>query len=203
MTERCIIIKKITIILTAALIAVMLFAIPLNATDSIYTVYDDCGNSYDINENDVLVVIYDADGNVVATDKSSRMIYVNGSKHTIPAGGSLVTYQYQPTDGFFAGFYFVHSSYSGDATTRNRNVTITVRNSASVGGTRYNVKSETYSTNEEDNTSNSGYLAGIQPGCRSVQLNATSISSSRPYYDAKYVNNSSSSVTISLLVGMD
>lgn len=68
--------------------------------------------------------------------------YVNGTQYTIPAGGTLTTYQYWSSIDFSAGFYFVHSSYSGYATTRDRSVTITIRKSSSVGGTRTVVASK-------------------------------------------------------------
>ncbi len=48
-------------------------------------------------------VITDADGNVVETLIMTRGTYVNGVQ-TIPAGGSLITYQYQPRKRFTVGF---------------------------------------------------------------------------------------------------
>lgn len=197
--------KRIKYFLLALVVSIMALCVPVyGESNGYYTVYDEYGNAFTINENDVLVVIYDAEGNIVSRDIQPRQIYVNGSQKEIPAGGSASSYQYSPSSSFFAGFYFVHSSISGNATTPNRSVTVKILNASTVGATtRYNVKSETFSTTESDNTGSTYYSSGIQAGCSCVCLYANSISSSRPYYNAKYVNNSSSSVTISMMVGMD
>lgn len=168
-----------------------------------HTVYDDYGNAFSVGEDDILVVIYDAEGNVVSSDIQSRQIKINGTQYTIPANGSASTVQYTPSESFSAGFYFVHSKYDGYATTPNRSVTVKIRNSDSKDGTRYIVKSETFSTTESDNVDSGYYTSGIQAGCSCVSLYASSISTARPYYDARFVNNSSSDVTISILVSMD
>ena len=102
------------------------------------------------NENLFAIVIRDADGNIVETHYQTRTLYVDGTQYNIPAGGTLTTYQYQASIAFFAGFYFIHSDYSGYATTRNRSVTITIRNASSVGGTRNTVSTNTFNTNEEN-----------------------------------------------------
>ena len=153
------------------------------------------------NANDA-IVIRDGNGNIVEIHHLSRQIYVDGTQYTIPANGSLTTYQYDTSVAFYAGFYFIHSDYSGYATTRNRSVTITIRNASSVGGSRNIVSSNTFSTNEESNTGSRYYISGIQPGCTAISVEAMT-SSVRPYYDAVYKNNSASSLTISLLVGRD
>ena len=86
--------------------------------------------------------------------------------------------------------------------TRNRSVTVTIRNASSVGGTRHSVFTGTFSTNEESNTSSAYYESGIQAGCSCISIDKMS-DSSRSFYDAVYKNNSTSSMTISLLVGRD
>ena len=48
-------------------------------------------------------VITDADGNVVEVLTMTRTLYVD-SIHTIPAGGSFVSYQYEPDESFIFGF---------------------------------------------------------------------------------------------------
>lgn len=154
------------------------------------------------NENLFAIVIRDADGNIVETHYQTRTLYVDGTQYNIPAGGTLTTYQYQASIAFFAGFYFIHSDYSGYATTRNRSVTITIRNASSVGGTRNTVSTNTFNTNEENNTGSAYYISGIQAGCSAIEIDKMA-DTSRPYYDAVYKNNSSSSLTISLLVGRD
>lgn len=170
---------------------------------SAFAAGQESGQDYDANDNDLLaIIIRDGDGNIVETHYLSRQLYVNGTQYTIPANGSLTTYQYYSSIAFFSGFYFVHSDYSGYATTRNRSVTITIRNASSVGGSRNTVSSNTFSTNEEDNTSSQYYVSGIQAGCSAVSVDAMAVAT-RPYYDAVYKNNSGSSLTISLLVGRD
>ncbi|MBR5571534.1 MAG: hypothetical protein IKV99_02700 [Oscillospiraceae bacterium] len=170
---------------------------------SVFAVTPETHQNYDIkNENPFAIVIRDAEGNVVETYYQTRQLYVDGTQYTIPANGTLTTYQYDTSIAFFAGFYFTHSDYSGYATTRNRSVTITIRNAPSVGGTRSTVSTHTFSTNEENNTGNAYYISGIQPGCTAISIDKTTVSS-RPYYDAVYKNNSASSLTISLLVGRD
>lgn len=149
----------------------------------------------------IRIIINDADGNIVEVHDLHRNVYVNGTQYTIPAGGDLTTYQYYSSIEFYAGFFFEHSAYSGYATTRNRSVTIKIRNASSVGGTRYLVKSGTFSTNEEDNVNSLFYDHALAEG-NAIVYSATA-SSARPYYDAVYHNNSSSPLTISLLVGRD
>lgn len=162
-------------------------------TDQDYTSSDD---------NPFAIVIYDADGNIVETHYLPRTLYVNGDQFTIPAGGTLRTYQYGAAIAFYAGFYFVHSDHSGYATTRNRSVTVYLRSASSVGGDRTVVDYGTFSTNEENNIGNANYEAGIQAGCSAVRLEWM-VKDSSLYYDALYKNNSSSSMTIALLVGRD
>lgn len=153
-------------------------------------------------DNPFAIVIRDADGNIVETYYQTRTLYVDGTQYSIPAGGTLTTYQYQASVAFFAGFYFIHSDYSGYATTRNRSVTIIIRNASSVGGTRNTVSTNTFNTNEENNTGSTYYISGIQAGCSAIEIDKM-VNSSKPYYDAVYKNNSISSMTISLLVGRD
>jgi len=193
--------KKSKFIRMMAILAVIILCMPnmiVHASESGKSEY-----SSDINQNDgTIIVIRDSNGAIVETHEMGRQIFVNGTQYTIPAGGTLTTYQYWASVNFSAGFYFVHSSYSGYATTRDRSVTITIRKSPSVGGTRTVVASKTYSTNEESNIYDSGYSSGIQAGCSDVALSVTPGDSDR-YYDAVYKNNSSNSMTISLMVARD
>lgn len=163
---------------------------------------EDTQNCVVNDDNPFAIVIRDADGNIVETYYQTRTLYVNGTQYNIPAGGTLTTYQYDTSIAFFAGFYFIHPDYNGYATTRNRSVTVTIRNASSVGGTRHSVYTGTFSTNEESNTSSAYYESGIQAGCSCISINKMS-DSSRSFYDAVYKNNSTSSMTISLLVGRD
>ena len=58
----------------------------------------------DAQANDNLFgVIIDADGNVVEVLTMPRTTYLN-KVYTIPAGGSLISYQYEPTKNFLFGF---------------------------------------------------------------------------------------------------
>ncbi len=97
----------------------------------------------------------------------------------------------------------MHKDYTSPATDSGKNVKITIRNAATIGGTRYDVISKTFSTTESSNTNDPSYSSGIQPGCASVALDVYPTSSTRPYYDAKYENTGSTSLKISLMVGMD
>ena len=65
-----------------------------------------------------------------------------------------------------------------------------------------NVKSKSFSTNEEDNWGDANYN-DINPGKTYVGIIAESISSSRGYYDAKYINESTNPLTIALYISMD
>lgn len=175
----------------------------LSLCSSAFAVSLDANQNYDVkDENPFAIVIRDAAGNIVETYYQTRTLYVNGTQYDIPAGGTLTTYQYDTSIAFFAGFYFTHPDYDGYATTRNRSVTVTIRNASSVGGTRRSVFTGTFSTNEESNTSSTYYESGIQAGCSCISIDKMS-DSSRPYYDAVYKNNSTNSMTISLLVGRD
>lgn len=189
--------KRIISFLLSAAIALTLCTVPAYAIS-----YEDGQNNDAPDGRLAAIVIRDSNGSIVEMHYLSRQLYVNGTQFTIPASGSLTTYQYDTSIAFFTGFYFVHSNYSGYATTRNRSVTITIRNASSVGGARSIVSTNTFSTNEESNIGNTYYVSGIHPGCTAISIDAMSVSS-RPYYDAVYKNNSSSSLTISLLVGRD
>lgn len=81
-------------------------------------------------------------------------------------------------------------------------MSLTIRKATSNGGTRTDVEKATFSTNEENNIGTTYYEAGIQAGCTEVMLQMM-VGSSKAYYDALYKNNSSSSMTIALLVGKD
>ena len=191
-------IKRVICFILAAVMVLSLCSV------SAFAASPDADRNYDVNDdNPFAIVICDADGNIVETHYQSRMLYVNGTQYDIPAGGTLRTYQYGASTAFYAGFYFIHPDHNGYATTRNRSVTISIRKATSVGGTRSEVNAKTFSTNEEYNTNSSFYVSGIQAGCTAISFQVLINDSSLCYYDALYTNNSSSSMTIALLVGRD
>lgn len=191
---------KIKRFISFILAAIMILSL---CSVSAFAASPDTDQDYNSNDdNPFAIVIYDADGNIIETHYLPRTLYVNGEQFTIPAGGSLRTYQYGAAIAFYAGFYFVHSDHSGYATTRNRSVTVSIRAASSVGGTRVEKDHEIFSTNEENNIGTEYYEAGIQAGCSAVRLEWM-VEESSLYYDALYTNNSSSSMTIALLVGRD
>lgn len=182
------------------LTALMIFSLcPVSS----FAAGQESGQNYDVDSEDLMaIVIRDGDGNIVETYQLTRQLYVNGTQFTIPANGDLRTYQYHSSIAFYSGFYFVHPDYSDYATTRDRSVTITIRNASSVGGTRRDVIKKTFSTNEEDNTSSPYYHSDLETDGTAIFIESMA-DSSRPYYDTLYKNNSASSLTISLLVGRD
>lgn len=188
-------------------IAVLLVAVVSLSFAGVYATNEEGGtvnnSGYGFSkDNGQYIVIRDADGRIVETHEMSRQLYVNGTQYTIPAGGTLTSHCYYASVDFTAGFYFVHSSYSGNATTRDRSVTITIRRGTTVHGTRQYLTPHTFSTNEEDNYYSPYYFAGIQAGCTGMIVSDTP-SDGYHYYEAVYQNNSGSSMVISLLVSRD
>ena len=145
-------------------------------------------DSSDTYSPNYLVTIEDANGNIVYQQALARSTYVDGTEYTIPAGGSITTYQYEPSVSFSTGFLISQS-------TSGRSVTVAIYNSASIGGTRSLVKSSTVNTSMVSPTTG--------PDSDHYMVSTTSISSSKPYYNGKITNNSSSSMTLALCVSMD
>lgn len=150
-------------------------------------------------EDSILIVIRDADNNILKT-QLIRYNYVDGTQVTIPANGTFTTYQYYASTGFGAGFYFNHITYGDPATTRDKTLSIKIRKAASVGGTRTNLITGTFSTNEEDNIYHSGYNNGSNGLSVAISVPADP---SKPYHDAVYTNLSSTSIVVSMLVSVD
>lgn len=188
--------KKIISIIIAIAIA-MGSALSAYASEKYYVAYDDNGNRYVLREDQILGITYDAEGNIVDTEISTRMAYLQGTQKTIPAGGKFTSYQYQPKSAFGIGFYFAYYN-DENVTTRNRTVRLTIKSATSVGAsTRYVEGSETFSTNEEDNYNNPYYKPN--GGGYHIEFEVDVVSS-RPYYNGVYENLSSSPATVSLLL---
>lgn len=139
-------------------------------------------------------VIRDKDGNVVETIPfpAGRATYVE-TPYTLPPGGTFTSYQYKPSIAFQIGF--TYSTRDGSVTTtRDLMVKLDVFNASSIGGTRYLVKSASYSTNCEYNYDDTD---------GSVLLGAYPVSSSRPYYNGVVTNPTSQSMTIVIVVTCD
>lgn len=186
--------KIISLIMAVAII--MCSALSAYASDKYYVAYDDNGNKYVLRKDQILGIIYDADGNIVDTEISARTAYLQGTQKTIPAGGKFTSYQYEADVAFAIGFYFYYNN--AVATTRNRTVKLTIKSAASVGAsTRYTEASKTFSTNIEDNE-NSAYF-DTNGGGAHIELGVDAVSL-RPYYNGIYENLSSSSVTLSVLL---
>lgn len=188
--------KKIISIIIAIAIA-MGSALSAYASEKYYVAYDDNGNRYVLREDQILGITYDAEGNIVDTEISTRMAYLQGTQKTIPAGGKFTSYQYNATHSFGIGFYFIYDSEEG-VTTENRTVRLTIKSAASVGAsTRTDEMKKIFSTNMEDNEGSQYYDPnGVGPH---VEISVYAVSS-RPYYNGVYENLSSSPTTLSLLL---
>ena len=99
--------KKIISIIIAIAIA-MGSALSAYASEKYYVAYDDNGNRYVLREDQILGITYDAEGNIVDTEISTRTAYLQGTKKTIPAGGKFTSYQYTANIAFGIGFYFAY-----------------------------------------------------------------------------------------------
>lgn len=142
-----------------------------------------------VNYQNYLGVICNADGEIVETIPMPRITYVDSVVElsaNLESGYTFTTYQYKPTGGFNIGFKCIDDN-GNVVTTRNCRVKMAIYNSASVGGTRTLVESQTFSTNEEDNDL---YYDGW------VEIYTDSISSSKPYYNGVFTNMSSKKLTI-------
>lgn len=86
----------------------------------------------DVQTNDNLFgVIIDAEGNVVEVLPMPRTTYVN-SIYTIPAGGSIISYQYEPSESFQFGF--VNTDHNKNVITDSRcTFKLSIETSDSIG----------------------------------------------------------------------
>ncbi len=127
-----------------------------------YTVYDDNGVAYVLNEGEVLGVLYDKYGNV----KEQSVIspcgnYVSGSKRTLAPGEHFTTYQYEPVDSFHAGFYYLYGSELTPATTPGGELKIILQNSETIGGVRNDVKTGIFDTTYDVEDIKDGLGGGV------------------------------------------
>lgn len=82
-------------------------------------------------------VILDADGNVVERLVMPRDIYVD-SVHTIPAGGSYISYQYEPRESFVFGF-FTYDKNGTNITESNSKFEYSIWASNSIGDNKIEI----------------------------------------------------------------
>ena len=169
--------KKIISILVTAIMMCMI-SITAFATDN-----------DDIEYQHYLGVIRDADGNVVELVPMPYIYPYVDSVYTLPAGGTFTTYQYVPRTAFQLMFGF-NDEDGNLVTTRDAKIKMAIYNSASVGGTRYLVKSKTFSTNKEDYGKYDEF----------AEISTSNISEARPYYNGVFTNVSNKEVTARLVV---
>lgn len=148
-----------------------------------------------VGENGILGVITNADGEIVryVPMPAARTSYVD-SGITLEPGESFISYQYEPKSSFGAGMRFV-GRYDGKQTTRNCTLLIAIYQSESIGGERYLVTGNRFSTNKEDYNSDETENGYVSIGC--------GISKIRPYYNVKFTNVSSSTGYFNITVYMD
>lgn len=133
-------------------------------------------------------IITDADGNVVEVLPMPRGTYVD-SIYTIPAGGSFISYQYEPKESFVFGFYCVDKNFVR-ITELNRVLELSLEMSNSIGGgNRYVWGPYRYVTTSD--------VTGGFIGPDDVSIY------DYKYYNGKLVNKSSLSTTVRIIVAMD
>lgn len=163
-----------------------------------YTVYDDAGNEYVLNEDEVLGVLYDKDGNVKEHSIiSTYAIYVDGKKYTLEPGDYFITYQYEVKHSFYAGFRHYYKDGNQPSTTPGGLLRISLYDCDTIGGTRKCVKTKFFSTtyNSMDVNENENEFV------KSLDTNLKT--SSRPYYNARFDNAGSKTITVCWFVGKD
>jgi hypothetical protein len=141
--------------------------------------------------DEIIAVIYDADGNEVNTVTRDSIEY----QYSIPAGGSMVTYRYQMKSGNIMAFGF-QKAFAGSASEYlNKTIKIDVYKSNDLGasGRDYLVMSGTFNTstgptNPAGNNGFVGHIFNYSPGYS--------------YYFAKYTNLSSSTAKLLVIIGM-
>lgn len=133
-------------------------------------------------------VITDAEGNIVEVLPMPRTTYVD-SVYTLSPGGKFTSYQYEPSENFFFGFFSTDKN-GVKITANGSRLEETVEVSNVVGGDGRKVlstKTCTVTANQTryflnpDNVKNSGYK----------------------YYNGILENKSSYSVSVRIVVGMD
>lgn len=129
-------------------------------------------------------VITDAEGNVVEVLAMPRTSYVN-SVYTIPAKGSLTTYQYEVRDNFYFG-YATTDTDGNKITESNRNLILTVEGSATIGASN------------RTTLSNLNVTTGV--GDKNGIIGLTYTNGSYTYYNGKITNQSSLPVTVRVIV---
>ena len=188
------------------LIALLLVIALLSPNMAVYAANDNEGYAEypndDVRENEVRIVIRDAEGNIVETHELGRQLIVNGAQYTIPSYGSLTVGTYYASTNLMAGFYFIHGSYPGYATSRNRKIAVSVRQSSTLHGVYTSAGYGSYSTNEENNLTNPDYYSGVQPGCSFVALSITP-SNNNHYFEVSFISQSSLSTVLSILISRD
>lgn len=133
-------------------------------------------------------VITDADGNVVEVLTMTRTLYVD-SIHTIPAGGSFVSYQYEPAESFIFGFRN-HDENGRIITEYGRQVELSVEMSNSIGGGGRDVFGPyTYSI----------YVNGDMGRF----INPHKSTYNYRYFNGKIINKSSLPTTIRIMIAVD
>ena len=188
--------KVISVIM--ALVMILSISVVAFAEDQTYTAYDDYGNAFTVRKDEVLGIVYDADGNIVSA-MQTRTQYIAGLEHVIPAGGTFVTYSYTPKNSISFGFYFNYqNTYFTDP---GHSLTINVRNAASASGPKYQIYEHVFSTTQADNIGDYCYITSNYGPC--IEVCFDDLSSSRPFYQAVYTNDDDSSVTVSVLLNMD
>lgn len=140
-------------------------------------------------------VILDADGNIVETLIMPRGNYVN-SVQTIPAGGSLITYQYQPSKSFTVEFN--ERNANGTVITASGiDVLLELYMSKTIGGSdRERLVSMPFTTRADAPDFESFHITYNQYDIDEHP--------DYPYYNGKIVNLSTTrSLTFRLVVSMD
>lgn len=140
-------------------------------------------------------VIIDANGNIVENIMMTRADYVN-NVYTIPAGGELITYQYQPTTNFTVGFG--ERNINGNLITASGiDVLLEIYRSKTIGGgNRERVVSMPFTTRK--------YAPNME--YYSITLSEEDIDEKPdyPYYNGKITNLSNTkSLTFRLVVSMN
>lgn len=151
-----------------------------------------------------LGVITDADGNVVEVIPTPRDIPSNGkyvdSIYTIPKGGSLTTYQYQPKEYFEFGFAYYAADDKTVVTTRGGRMLLQLYKSSTIGGTRELDYEYEFSTSYEEQFPHDTYDTRAWAFLNTMYLE---FDEAYPYYNGKYVNKSDKAISLRVFVIMD
>lgn len=158
-------------------------------------------------DNTTLGTITDADGNVVETLTIPRTVPTNGkyvdSIYTIPAGGSLTTYQYKPEKYIEFGFGYYADDEKTVVTTRNGEILLELYRSSSIGGTRERVRGYTFSTNYEEIVPDPDDFYKYHSWAFVNEEIGMFSDLTKPYYNGKYTNQSDFAISLRILIWMD